>query len=405
MTLRDQDNRLIRGSASSTLLCLCLLFLLLPPNAFGRTVTDLAGRQVQLPAKVERIILGESRYIPALAILDRERPLQRIVGMLADFKLADPGSYRQYQQAFPEIERIPQIGHASAESFSIEQVLALNADAAIFGVEGHGPSARDKHLIDLLQRAGVTVVFVDFRRNPLENTPLSLELLGKVLNREAEAAEFLDFYRREMARVRDRLQPAPPSPKVFLHTRVGVQDLCCETMVNGMMGHFLQYLQASNIAAERVPGHAGVMNLEYLLSEQPEVYIATAIGSPLTAGEQPRFIALGAGVDAATARQSFQAAIARSGTAELTAVKQGRAHAIWHHFYNSPLNLVAVQVMAKWLYPDRFQDLDPQQTLTELFQRFQPVPLEGAYWVDLTPPAAAASPKDDQEKQKHEAAH
>lgn len=36
------------------------------------TVTDLAGRTVKLPDRVERVILGESRYIPALAILEGE---------------------------------------------------------------------------------------------------------------------------------------------------------------------------------------------------------------------------------------------------------------------------------------------------------------------------------------------
>ncbi|GAA3955803.1 ABC transporter substrate-binding protein [Allohahella marinimesophila] len=364
--------------------CIAVLLLLLLANQVtAMTVTDLAGRQVDIPAKVERLILGESRYIPALAILDRERPLKRIVGMLADFKLADPGSYRQYQQAFPHIDDIPQIGHASAESFSIEQVLTLDADLAIFGIEGHGPSARDEYLIDLLQRAGVTVVFIDFRREPLENTPRSIELLGKVLDREAEASEFLEFYQAELMKISSRLKDDLKAPKVFLHSRVGIQDLCCETMVNGMMGDFLQYLNAENVAAEKVPGHAGVMNLEFLLTEQPAVYIATAIGSDQTVGNEPRFIALGAGIDEDTARQSFSAALSRSGTAELTAVRQGRAHAIWHHFYNTPLNVVAVQAMAKWLYPERFSDIDPQATLAELFRRFQPVPLEGTYWVDL----------------------
>ncbi|OZB12468.1 MAG: hypothetical protein B7X58_11465, partial [Marinobacter sp. 34-60-7] len=35
-----------------------------------RQVTDLAGRTVTLPERVTAIVLGESRYLPALAILE-----------------------------------------------------------------------------------------------------------------------------------------------------------------------------------------------------------------------------------------------------------------------------------------------------------------------------------------------
>jgi iron complex transport system substrate-binding protein len=58
-------------------------------------------------------------------------------------------------------------------------------------------------------------------------------------------------------------------------------------------------------------------------------------------------------------------------------------HGIWHHFYTSPFNVVAVQAMAKWLHPALFADLDPRATLQMLYQRFQPVPLDGVYWVSL----------------------
>ena len=67
----------------------------------------------------------------------------------------------------------------------------------------------------------------------------------------------------------------------------------------------------------------------------------------------------------------------------LQAVQQGRAYAIWHHYYNSPFNVVAVQVMAKWLYPELFADLDPQATLKALYARHQPIPLQGVYWTGL----------------------
>ena len=372
---------------------------------------DLAGRSITLSKPAQRIILGESRYLSALSILDTHNPIERVVGMLADLKVVDFGSYEQLQHKFPLIDDIPLVGHTSADSFSIEKTLTLNADLAIFGVEGHGPSARHSTLINQLQQAGVTVVFVDFRHNPLVNTIKSIALLGKLLGKESRASEFIAFYQQQMQRVIDplsklmasqvqaklklkpktKLKSEPkPKPNVFLHSRVGLQGLCCETMVKGMMADFIERAGGVNVASNMIPGSAGVLNFEYLLSFQPDIYIATAIGStqPYSDGSQrPHYISLGAGVDETFAQQSFRDALDKMGMNHLTAVQQHKAYAIWHHFYNTPLNVVAVQVFAKWLYPEQFISLAPRQTLESLFEQFQSVPLNGVYWTSLSPQA------------------
>lgn len=89
---------------------------------------------MELPDTVERIILGESGYIPALGILKPENPVKQVVGMLPDFKLADPAGYQQYLEQFPHIDQIPLIGRSARDSLCVEQAIALNADVAIFGV-------------------------------------------------------------------------------------------------------------------------------------------------------------------------------------------------------------------------------------------------------------------------------
>lgn len=357
----------------------------------GRTVTDLAGRTVLLPDRVERIVLGESRYIPALAILDGDAVVERLAGMLPDFEQTDPAGYRQYRERFPAIAEVPRVGHTSADSFSLETVVAMDADLAIFSLEGHGPAARNRELIDSLERAGVAVVFIDFRQDPLTNTPKSMALLGEVLGRTDEAEAFNTFYRNELARVTDAVSGIPRRqwPKVFLHSRVGLHDTCCETMVHGMMGRFIEAAGGRNVAAERIPGVSGVLNLEYLLTDQPDIYLATAIGSPRYAesdSKQP-YVVLGAGVESSTARHSLARATDRPGLRALAAIKERRAFAIWHHFYNTPLNVVAVQALARWFHPQPLADLDPQQTLETFYRRFQPVELDGTFWVELAEPA------------------
>lgn len=348
----------------------------------AREVTDLAGRTVTLPASVERIVIGEGRYLPALAILDRADPTRRVVGMMGEYEQVDPASYARYRAAFPRIDDIMRIGRASQDSFSLEQALALRPQVAIFGLDGHGPGSRSARVIEVLEQAGVAVVFIDFRVDPLANTPRSMELLGRVLGREAEAAAFLAVWREAYAEVQDRLARARPAPvRVFIESRVGLMP-CCETMVRGMIGGFVTAAGGVNAAAGIVTGEAGTVSLEYLLTHPPDVYVGTAIGSAASAADHP-WIALGPDVSPEVARATLARAMERTGIAQLPPVRAERAHAIWHHFYNSPFNVAAVQMFAKWLHPDLFADLDPDALLRDLHGRFQPFALEGTYWTSL----------------------
>ncbi len=373
---------------------LILLSGLPAPAAERITVTDLAGRQVTLTVPVKTMILGEGRFVPTLAILDPSDPSERIVGMMGDFERFDPASFAQYVKAFPRIKDIPQIGHGSAESFSLEKSISVRPDVAIFGLgSGHGPGARHKAILDRLAAAGVPVVVVDFRFEPLINTPKSLELLGRIMGREAEARAFNDFYAAELKRVADGLKGVTDKPRVFIEIHVGGRDDCCATMNEGMMGRFVEWAGGDNIAKGKVPGAYGLLNPEYLLVAQPDVYMGTAIGAAGVKYPKPGRIILGPGTDGRTARASLVQATARRTISGLTAVQSGRAHAIWHNFYNTPLNVAAVQAMAKWIHPNLFTDLNPQKTLETLFEKFQPVPLDGAYWVSLGTGAAEAASK------------
>jgi iron complex transport system substrate-binding protein len=352
-------------------------------HAAGVEVTDLAGRKVTVPEKVERIILGEGRFLPTLAILDRQDPTARIVGMMGEFERLDPASYKRFADRFPKLAKIPRIGRANEDSFSIEQAIAQKPDVAIFGIEGHGPASTSKEVIDRLQAAGVAIVFIDFRRDPLGNTVKSMQVLGRVLGREKEASEFLAFYDEQMRRVTDRLAKVKTRPTVFLESRVGLNDACCETMAHGMMAGFLDRAGGDNVAKKIVPGEVGTLNIEYLLTSQPQFYLGTAVGAVDTVSKMPNRIVLGAGVTPEVARASLQRATARTGISSLSAVREGRAFAIWHHFYNSPFNVVAVQAIAKYLHPQEFADVDPTATFRTMYDRFQPFPLDGTYWISL----------------------
>lgn len=364
-----------------------LMSLAVPGMAHAKssvTLTDIAGREVSVNVPVETMILGEGRFLPTIAILDRANPLQRIVAMMGEFARFDPATYAQYQKHFPKIDDIPLLGVNGAASFSSEQAINAKPDVAIFGLgSGHGPGERNKEILDRLKAAGVPVVIVDFRNEPLVNTQKSMQLLGTLMGREKEADEFLAFYRAGLAVVHDRLEGVREKPSVFMEIRVGLRGQCCESIGTEMMGRFIDWAGGRNIVADKIPGSHGMVNGEYLLVAQPDYYIATAVGNfPLNEIDAKRVV-LGAGAPEVVAAESLERAVRRPVVSELSAVKAGRAYAIWHHFYNTPMNVAAVQMMAKWLHPRLFTDVDPYATLTAYFERFQSVPLDGVYWTGL----------------------
>lgn len=348
------------------------------------TVTDIAGRTVTVPDDVQRVVLGEGRLFFALSLLEGQKPFDRIVGWQGDFRKLDPQTYATYQAKFPQIDKIPLIGNTSADSISPEKVLTLNPQLAIFGLSGHGPG-KESELVNQLQKAGVPVVFVDFRTSPLKNTLPSMELLGKVLNREQQAQEYIRFYQDNIKRVTDVTKDIPEQdkPKVFIELRASTADECCRSAGNGNMGDFIDQAGGVNIAKPLLPGPLGQVNLEKVIASQPDVYLVSGGGKPAKAGDpQPAGLVLGAQTTPEQASASLKPLLARKGISTLKAVEDGRSFGIWHNYYNSPYNVLAVQVFAKAFYPQKFADLNPQQTQKQLYKQFLAVEPTGTYWTE-----------------------
>ncbi|MDE1180557.1 ABC transporter substrate-binding protein [Paraburkholderia sp.] len=348
--------------------------------AQAQTVTDLAGRTVAIPPNPHRILLGESRLLLATALLEGKHPLDRIVGWQGDLPTMDPQTFDDYAKTFPQVRQVPLIGKATEDSISDEKALSLKPDLAIFSLGGHGPS-RYNALVKQLEATGTTVVFVDFRLHPMQNTLPSIALLGKVMHREKEADAYAQFYQDHLARVQAVVATIPEQqrPKVFVDMLAGVWDAgCCHTAGNGNFGEFIHAAGGRNIAAGLLPGVLGDLSMEQIIASQPDVYIATGARS------KPGLASLrvGALTSQHDAQASLATLVARPGFDTIKAIHDGRVHGISHNYYDSPYNIVAIEAFAKWFYPQQFKDLDVNATESQLYSRFLAVPPDGTYWVD-----------------------
>lgn len=347
------------------------------------TLTDVAGRQVQVETPVQRVILGEGRQAFFTAVLETENPFARVVGWRDDLKQADPDSYAAYLEKFPQIDAIPTFGGFKEGTFDIEQAVSLNPDVMILNLEAKAATAEAGYE-EKLAAVGIPIIYVDFREKPFENTMKSMELIGQLYGKEDRAAEFNAFYTGQMDKVRSVIaaQTDLARPLVFVERAGGYSEDCCMSFGSENFGRMVEEAGGTNMAAPFIPGTFGTVNAEQIVASDPEIIVVTG-GNWEAYVPGGAWVGVAPGADLAVAKDKLAALIQRPGFPGTRAVTSGNVHAIWHQFYNNPYSFVAVQQLAKWIHPELFADLDPEATLKELHERFLPIAYRPGYWLSL----------------------
>ncbi|CAE6738256.1 ABC transporter substrate-binding protein [Paraburkholderia haematera] len=346
------------------------------------TVTDLLGRKVQVRVPVRRVILGEGRQLYLVAALDTDNPLQRIVGWRKDLIQSDPDTWSAYLRKFPAIADIPTFGGFEDGTFDIEQAIALKPDVILMNIEAQR-ATEDARYTEKLAALGIPVVYVDFRHFPVENTEPTMRLVGKLFGKEERAEAFIAFRAAQIRRVTDVIAAQRPArPKVFIERIGGYTEDCCLSFGNENFGKFVEMAGGNNIAKGIIRGTFGQLNPEQVVAADPDQVVVTSANWEAFV-PHGRWVGVGPGADLTEAARKLEAYTTRPAYAGITANRNHAFHAIWHQFYNSPYDFVAIQQLAKWFHPALFADLDPDATFRELHERFLPVDYAPGYFVSL----------------------
>ncbi|MGQ3213476.1 MAG: ABC transporter substrate-binding protein [Shinella sp.] len=353
-----------------------LMVVVIVPARAEIVLSDAAGREVRLTEPARRIATNESLLLMSLAVIDPD-PVARIVGWAAPQRI-DRGMYEAYRRRFPAIDSIPAVGGVVPAKTSVEAILSVKPDLFVVSIWEVGWA----ETATTLEAAGVPVIFLDGPVNdgkgPADTTAFSIELLAKAIGRDAKGSAFSAFVRERYKRITDRtVALAPVSVLVDAHAGV----TCCSTPGKGnRMTEYLRLAGGASIGAN-VPGYDGQLSSEFVLGADPQVYIAT--GGPHLMAE--RGLVLGGGIDADAAQKSFSGILQKGSRNALSAVREGRAHAVSHQLSISVLNILFFECIAKWMHPDLFKDVNPAETLAEINQHFLTVRLDGTLWIDSQP--------------------
>ncbi|MDE1157650.1 MAG: ABC transporter substrate-binding protein [Neorhizobium sp.] len=339
---------------------------------YPATVTDVSGRTVTIAKKPEHIILQDGRDMLTMALLDRDNPFERVVGWATNLVKDDPTTVKLLDKAFgkePTRLTISEDGDAD-----VEAMIAAKPDLVIAQQRAE-PTFKSSGVEQKLTALGIPVLYVDITKDPIKDTPLSVTVIGKAVDREKEAAEYVSFYKQHLDHLNEVIAKQTVHPNVFMEVKAGQQgDGCCFTHGGSGFGQLVAALKGNNIGTKLLPGASGTISLETLLSSNPpDVYIMT--GSQWI---NPQSIAAPFGYGSTMERvtTALTKLEQRDGMSAIKAVQDGRVYGIYHQFYSHPYNIVGLEYLATFLYPQAFKDLKPDATFSELIKRFTKIPDE-----------------------------
>ncbi|CAI0811690.1 ABC transporter substrate-binding protein [Serratia proteamaculans] len=354
------------------LACACGLSAQAMATTYPLTLTDTAGQTVTIKQEPKRIVVQDGRDILTLALLDRADPFTRLVAWNNLLKKSDGETWKILQSKWPEANNIIDMGFSDKGEINLESVIAKHPDLMVAQLRSK-PSLSQTGVLDKLQALNIPVLFIDTMLKPVENTPKSINLLGETLNRESEAKQYTDFYQQHYQSILDKTKTVEPKPLVFIEAKAGLNGLesCCFTHAHVGWGGMIEAIGARNVGSALLPGATGDVSLEKVISMKPDAYI---VSGSQWASKTNAAVPFGYGVTQQQVDDAFNRMKQRPGFAQVSAVKDGRFYGIYHNFYNHPYNIVGLEYLAKFIYPNQFKDLDPAKTYSEILSRFTEVP-------------------------------
>lgn len=307
-------------------------------QAATRTVTDSLGREVEIPAEVERIAASGP---VAQQVLLSVAP-ERMVGLATEL------TPEQFAYLGEDLTDLPVFGqiYGGKGDFNKEAVAAA-APQLIVDV-GEPKDALAEELDALQEQIGIPCVHLD--STTLDSYAPLYEQLADILGSE-RAAELADYCRSAVAEVEGVLAEVPADERPTAAYLLG--ETGTNAMPNGGFQSGVIDLCSENVAVVDNPSSSGKgseVSLEQIALWDPELIVFSADSIYDTVGDDPAW-------------------------AELAAIKSGnyyRVPSVPYNWVSSPVGVnqvLGVQWYARLCYPDRFDD-DLRDVVGEYYRLF-----------------------------------
>ena len=305
----------------------------------SRTITDGAGRQVEVPETVESIVcvgVGALRYTCYVGGQDL------VVGV-EDYEVK-PGMSRLYNYVnFDKFQDLPVIG-TNGQPYT-EEIINLAPDVIV--MSAYASVEAD----DLQSKTGTPVVVVPGSDTTLDDAAYeTIRILGQLYGMENRAAELTEYLKGIQQDLDSRTKDIPESEKPSVYV-AGVSFKGAHGF-EGTEAFYgpLELIHASNLANTTGQTGAFDIDVEQVLSWDPEIIFLDFNGMSLIHEDYAR-------------NPDYYHS--------LTAVQEGRVYS-QISFRSSASNLETALADAYYaaciIYPEQFADIDPVEKAGEIFE-------------------------------------
>lgn len=318
---------------------------------YPRTIIDSAGREVTITMPIERIIVLCQGAAEAVTLLGAE---DKVVGIV--------DSVQKNSKMFPLLKKKTSVGKEDDPNIDMIGAISLEGDIIKPNIlvvcydypdKPYGAAAIERKLVSL---KNITVAGFHFTPEIMTE---ELHKLGKLLGKESEAEDYLNWYSERKADVKKSLD-GEASPKVYmeLSSKGGLNSLETPGKTNSLNA-LITNAGGDNIAKSQSKPVVKV-KWDWVVSKNPDVIICMQ-SRDFTGWNAPPSI------DTIQLEIAKNEILTRPGANGISAVKNDQIYFVPIDMLNGIKNVAGLTELAKLFHPQL--NIDPSDVYEEYFER------------------------------------
>ena len=323
---------------------------------YPKTIVDSAGNEVTISNPVQRIIVNNMDVAEAIILLGEG---DKIVAVSDAVK--QKASYY-----FPILKDKPSVGTFNKLDYEMIGAIAkgskdtVDPDIIFIGYSYPGKAyGIDAHAKALTSFTNLTCVGLDFYYP--ENMTVEMEKLGFILNKQAEAQEYIDWYKEKVSDIAEAVKDTS-MPKLYVEWSSKGNDLSGMGPTSGA-GQMVSSANAYNIFAGLTETYPKI-DWEYIIAKKPDIIIKRQAGSSSSEALGWEAAPSQDGVNLEKAVNEIKD---RAAASTVPAVKDDKVYVFYWDFMAGPDQIVGLTYLAKVIHPEA--NLDPESVYGDYLER------------------------------------
>lgn len=300
----------------------------------GNQITDMIGRNVNLPAEINKVYSLSASTTVELFMLAPEKMVGWDTQRSKEENLYMPAKY----------QNLPILGGGKKDA-NYESIISSNPDIVLIG---HGGTVDDVN--ELQQKFGQIPTLDIEGDNNLTSIVPSINFLGKVLGEQERANNLTNFYNKVLKQVNSTVVTIPENEKKKVYYAKDPNGL--KTYAPGTQHvNLINICGGINVVQAPVSKGGMGVSMELILQWNPDVIITSD-------------------------SQFYKSVYSNSQWQTINAVKNKQVYMVpqspfnWFEGPPGANTIMGIPWTAKVLYPDKFKDLDLKELTKEFYSNF-----------------------------------